>query len=126
MAVGAISFFAFYKIEGKSAGLALWQLFGSTNQLLAGLALLVVSLYLIERRRIALPYLIPMLFMIITTVIAMANKLRTYAAEGNTTLLVVGGIISFIAVWLAFEAVLALWRYSRSEPVEGLDIAIPE
>ena len=126
MAVGAISFFAFYKIEGKSAGLALWQLFGSTNQLLAGLALLVVSLDLIQRRRFALPYLLPMLFMMITTIIAMANKLRSYAAEGNTTLLVVGGIISLIAVWLVIEAVLALWRYSRSERVEGLDIAIPE
>jgi len=126
LAVGAISFFAFYKIDGRSAGLALWQLFGSTNQLLAGLALLVVSLYLIQRRRFALPYLIPMVFMMITTVIAMTNKLRSYAAEGNTTLLVVGGIISFIAVWLVVEAVIALRRYSRSEPVEGLDVEIPE
>jgi carbon starvation protein len=126
LAVGAISFFAFYKIEGKSAGLALWQLFGSTNQLLAGLALLVVSLYLIQRRRPALPYLLPMLFMMITTVLAMFNKLRTYAADGNTALLVVGTIISGIAVWLAVEAVLALWRYSRSAPVEGLDIGVPE
>ncbi len=126
LAVGAISFFAFYKIEGKSAGLALWQLFGSTNQLLAGLALLVVSLYLIQRRRFALPYLIPMIFMMVTTVIAMTNKLRSYAADGNTALLVVGGIISAIAVWLVVEAALALWRYSRSAPVEGLDIEMPE
>ena len=123
--VAAIAFFAFYKIEGKTAGLALWQLFGSTNQLLAGLALLVVSLYLIQRRRLALPYLLPMLFMMVTTVIAMSTKLRSYATDGNTTLLVVGGIISGIAVWLVVEAVLALWRYSRSDPVEGLDITIP-
>ena len=126
LAVGAISFFAFYKIDGKSAGLALWQLFGSTNQLLAGLALLVVSLYLIERRRFALPYLIPLVFMMITTVIAMTTNLRSYAAEGNTTLMIVGGIISFIAAWLVVEAVIALRRYWRSEPVESLDIAMPE
>ena len=126
LAVAAISFFAFYKIEGKSAGLALWQLFGSTNQLLAGLALLVVSLYLIQRRRFALPYLLPMVFMMATTVIAMTNKLRSYAAEGNTTLLVVGGIISFIAAWLVIEAVIAVYRYSRSEPVESLDVVLPE
>jgi len=126
LAVGAISFFAFYKIDGKSAGLALWQLFGSTNQLLAGLALLVISLYLIQRRRFALPYLIPLVFMMITTVIAMTNNLRKYYAEGNSTLLFVGGIISFIAVWLVVEAVIALRRYWRSEPVESLDIAMPE
>ena len=126
LAVGAISFFAFYKIDGKSAGLALWQLFGSTNQLLAGLALLVISLYLIERRRFALPYLIPLVFMTVTTVIAMTTNLRKYYAEGNSTLLFVGGIISFIAVWLVVEAVIALRRYWRSEPVKGLDIAMPE
>ena len=57
VAVAAIAFFAFYKIDGQSAGLALWQLFGSVNQLLAGLALLVVSLYLIQRGRPSLPYL---------------------------------------------------------------------
>ena len=45
---------------------------------------------------------------------------------GNTTLLVVGGIISFIAVWLVVEAILALWRYSRSEPVESLDVVLPD
>ncbi len=126
LAVGAISFFAFYKIDGKSAGLALWQLFGSTNQLLAGLALLVVSLYLIQRRRIALPYLIPLVFMMVTTVIAMTTNLRKYYADGNSTLLVVGGIISFIALWLVVEAALALRRYWREPPVEGLDIEMPE
>lgn len=40
--------------------------------------------------------------------------------------LVVGGIISFIAVWLVVEAILALWRYSRSEPVESLEVVLPE
>ncbi len=126
LAVGAIAFFAFYKIDGKSAGLALWQLFGSTNQLLAGLALLVVSLYLIERRRIALPYLIPLVFMMVTTVIAMTTNLRKYYAAGNTTLLLVGGIISFIAAWLVVEAVIALRRYRREPAVAGLDVEMPE
>ena len=38
LAVVVIAFFAFYKIGGRPAGLALWRLFGTTNQLLAGLA----------------------------------------------------------------------------------------
>jgi carbon starvation protein len=125
LAVAAIGFFAFYKIDGKAAGLALWQLFGSTNQLLAGLALLVVSLYLIERRRFSLPCLIPMLFMMVTTLAAMSSKLRSFALVGNTTLLVVGAAITLIAVWLVVEAILAVRRYWRSPPVEELDIALP-
>jgi carbon starvation protein len=126
LAVAAISFFAFYRIDGRAAGLALWQLFGSTNQLLAGLALLTVSLYLLQRKRPSLPYLIPMVFMMVTTVIAMFNKLRGFWMEGNHTLLVVGGAISGIAVWLVVEAVLAIRSYSRSPAEKSLDIALPE
>jgi carbon starvation protein len=118
----AIAFFAFYKIEGKSAGLALWQLFGSTNQLLAGLALLVVSLYLIQRRRPSLPYLLPMLFMMITTLVAMAMKLRDYLVQGEIVLLILGGMITMIALWLIVEALLALKRYRQEGAVVSLDL----
>jgi carbon starvation protein len=125
LAVIAIGFFALLKVDGQSVGLSLWQLFGSTNQLLAGLALLVVSLYLIQRRRFALPYVIPMLFMMVTTLIAMSNKLRTFAAEGHTALLVVGGAITLIGIWLAVEAVLAVRRFMTEPPVDDLDIVLP-
>jgi carbon starvation protein len=125
LAVVAIGFFALLKMDGEAVGLALCQLFGSTNQLLAGLALLVVSLYLIERRRFSLPYLIPMIFMMTTTLVAMASKLRSYYMGGNTTLLVIGGAISIIAVWLVIEAALAVRRYARTPPVESLDIDLP-
>ena len=126
LAVVAISFFAFYRIEGQSAGLVLWQLFGSTNQLLAGLALLTVSLYLLQRRRMALPFLVPMVFMMVTTLIAMSTKLLSFWRDGNTTLLFVGGAITFIALWLVVEATMAIRRYTRSPPVESLDIALPD
>jgi carbon starvation protein len=125
IAVAAISFFAFYRIEGRSAGLALWQLFGSTNQLLAGLALLTVSLYLLQRRRFTLPYLLPMVFMMATTLVAMTTKLLSFWRNGNNTLLFVGGAITFIGVWLVVEAVLAVSRYARTPPEEDLDITLP-
>jgi carbon starvation protein len=126
VAVVAIGFFALLKVDGQSVGLSLWQLFGSTNQLLAGLALLVVSLYLIERGRISLPYLLPMLFMMITTLVAMISKLRAFAAAGNTTLLGVGVAITIIAIWLVVESVLAVHRYRRSPTVESLEVTLPD
>jgi carbon starvation protein len=126
LAVIAISFFAFYRIEGQSAGLVLWQLFGSTNQLLAGLALLTVSLYLLQRRRFALPFLLPMVFMMITTLIAMSTKLLSFWRDGNSTLLFVGGAITFIALWLVVEAALAIRRYTRTAPETSLEIALPD
>ena len=125
LAVTAISFFAFYRIEGRSAGLVLWQLFGSTNQLLAGLALLTVSLYLLQRRRFALPYLLPMIFMMVTTLIAMTTKLISFWRDDNNTLLFVGSAITFIALWLVVEAILAVRRFIQSPAEENLDIALP-
>jgi carbon starvation protein len=103
----------------------LWQLFGSTNQLLAGLALLVVSLYLLQRGRPALPFLVPMVFMMLTTLVAMGVKLVSFARDGNLTLLVVGSAISLIAVWLVVEAILAVRRYARTPVVETLDVHLP-
>jgi carbon starvation protein len=126
VAVVAIGFFALLKVNGQAVGLALWQLFGSTNQLLAGLALLIVSLYLIERRRISLPYLIPMVFMMATTVVAMASNLRSFAASGNTTLLLVGSAISAMAAWLVIEAAIAVRRYRRRPPVVALDVVLSD
>jgi len=125
LAVASIAFFAFYKIDGASAGLALWQLFGSTNQLLAGLALLVVSLYLIQRGRPALPYILPMLFMMGSTLVAMFLKLRDYASDGQHLLLNIGSCITLIALWLMVEAVLALRRFRRGQTTEELDIRVP-
>jgi carbon starvation protein len=124
VAVASIAFFAFYEIDGQAAGLALWQLFGSVNQLLAGLALLVVSLYLIQRRRRSLPYVVPMLFMMVSTLTAMAIKLRDFFVREQTLLLVVGGCITLIAVWLVVEAGLALRRYRREREQHGPEIPV--
>jgi carbon starvation protein len=66
LAVGLIGFFALLKApdpitgELKSVGALLWQLFGASNQLLAALSLLVVSLYLRSLGRPTLYTLLPM------------------------------------------------------------------
>jgi carbon starvation protein len=133
VAVASIAFFAFQKVPVETpdgtklqpAGLALWQLFGSTNQLLAGLALLIAALYLIQRRRPSLPYLIPMVFMLIGTLTAMAIKLEDFFAKGQWLLLIVGGCITTTAVWLVVEAALALRRYRREDRQVGLEVALP-
>ncbi len=122
VAVAAIAFFAFYRVDGVSAGLMLWKLFGSTNQLLAALALLVVSLYLLRLRRNALPYLVPMAFMMVGAAVAMTIELRGFARSGNVVLLVVGGAIAATGAWLAVEAVLAVRRDRRGPPATSLDL----
>jgi len=122
LAAAAIGFFAFYQIGGKAAGLALWQLFGTTNQVLGGLTLLAVTLYLQQRGRNYWVTLIPMIFLLSVTLYAMVLKIRDFWSAAHPekrdwTLLSVGTLLLVIALWLVVEAILRLRRSPR--PQEG-------
>ncbi|MFQ5741828.1 MAG: carbon starvation protein A [Acidobacteriota bacterium] len=119
LAVVTIGFFAFYKIGGKPAGLALWQLFGTTNQVLGALTLLTVTLYLMQRGR---PYwytAVPMVFMLVTTVAAMLIKIRDFWNVGTYLLFLLGGGILVLTIWLAVEALLRLLKRRQTSSVGG-------
>jgi len=125
-AVGVIAFFAFYEVAGRPAGLALWQLFGTVNQLLAGLALLVVTLYLYQRGRNYWLTGVPMLFMLASTLLAMITNLRRFLsqwASGGAPLFVVGTVLLVLAVWLCIEALAALGRSRRGGRIDELEIS---
>ena len=108
LAVITIGFFAFYKVGGKAAGLALWQLFGTTNQVLGGLTLLTITLYLIHRKRPFWYTAVPMVFMLATTLVAMFLKIRDFWASEAYLLLAIGIGILALAIWLAIEATIKL------------------
>lgn len=113
LACATIGTFAFYEIEGRPAALALWTLFGTTNQLLAGLTLTLVSLWLRARAKPTWPTALPAAFMMASTLAAMATNLRDFAPGGreeDRLLLVVGSILFLLALWLLVEALLALRR----------------
>ncbi len=106
LAVTVIGSFAFYKVNGQAAGLALWQLFGTTNQILGALTLLTITLYLMQRGR---PYWYtgaPMVFMLITTLTAMVIKIRDFWNSETYLLLILGGGIFLLSLWLGLEAIL--------------------
>jgi carbon starvation protein len=123
LAVGLIGFFALLKApdpvtgELKSVGALLWQLFGASNQLLAALSLLVVSLYLRSLGRPTLYTLLPMCLMLLATLTALVIGMQGFAAKGNTLLLGVSAVIFALAVWLVGEAIVA-WR-------RGVGAAVP-
>ena len=106
LAVLLIGFFAFYEIEGQPVGLALWSLFGSTNQVLGALTLLAVSIYLRQKGRNYIYTFLPMAFMLTVTIIAMVLDIRKYLAGGQVLLLGVAGSIFVLSVWLVVEAVI--------------------
>ena len=125
VAATAIWFFAFYEVGGEFAGLVLWQLFGTTNQLLAALSLLAITVYLLRRGKPLLYTAIPMAFMLVATLSAMGVNLVKFWRDGEWTLFVTGLVILVLALWLALEAAAAVRRYRRSPVVEDLDVRFP-
>ncbi|OEU51356.1 MAG: carbon starvation protein CstA [Desulfobacterales bacterium S3730MH5] len=106
-AVATAFLLAFYDGSGKGA-LKLWPLFGSVNQLLAGLALLVTTIYL-ARRRVNIAYTgIPMVFMIIVTGWAMALNIREFYNTSNWLLFIIGLAVFVLEIWMIIESVLVL------------------
>lgn len=101
----AAALLAFSQGGGKGA-LLLWPLFGTSNQLLAGLVLLVASVYLIKEERTRVwPTVLPMLFMIITSSWAMVVSLVHFFTTGSTLRFVIGLVLLFFEVWMIIEAV---------------------
>lgn len=90
-------------------GAEIWPVFGASNQLLAALTLLTVTLYLIRRRANFWIALFPMLFMMTISGWALVELFRenlgkNYLLVGATAFLIV------MAVVLAAQAVLSLRR----------------
>ncbi len=93
----------------------LWQMFGASNQLMAALSLLVVSVWLKSENRNPTYALLPMIFMYVTTLAATAVTARnlyvTIAANPKMTALPVAGAWAMIAVsaLLFVAAILIGW-----------------
>ena len=114
-ACGSILFFAFYEMEGKPAGLVLWTLFGATNQLIAGLALLTGAVYLKQRNRMHWPLSLPALAMLATTLVALVLKASQFVEDGEILLLV----LTLLLLGIALGVVSTLrqgWRRGPDTP----------
>lgn len=108
LAVSAIGFFAFFELNGKPAGLFLWTLFGTTNQILAGLTLLTVTIYLYRKKKPILYTLLPMLLVLGTTIAGMIMGMVGAVQKEQWTVAIVGFTIFALAVWVLIEALLVV------------------
>jgi carbon starvation protein len=89
-------------------GLILWPLFGATNQLLAGLAFLVITFWLWRRGLPVKFTFVPMLFMLSLPVWALATDLTSWWSKGQYLLAGVALLVIALEIWMIIEALL-LW-----------------
>jgi carbon starvation protein len=86
---------------------AIWPVFGATNQLVAALALVVVSTYLIGVKKPGVYTVVPAIIMLITTIGALIYKMTQFFGSGpenNYTLGAVSIILIVLSIYVALEA----------------------
>ena len=117
IAVATAMILAFYSGDGKG-GMVLWPLFGATNQLLAGLSLLVITIYLLRKKRSIMPAVIPFIFMVVMDGWAMLINIKKFATTGKIFLLVLAIIIFALLVWMIVETLIAAKVLQKDSEVE--------
>ena len=102
-----------------TGGLVIWPLFGTTNQLLAGLSLIVISVYLRRLGRNIWPTMVPMIFLLVMTIWAMITSLGSWllGPQPNYLIGIIGLIVLGSAVWMAIEAYAAF--HKQAAPAGG-------
>jgi carbon starvation protein len=115
--IGAALLLAITQAGGKG-GLILWPLFGTTNQLVAGVTLLVVSIWLRRMGRPIRYTLVPMIFVGGATVTAMLGEVVGYFDNFSEQwpLALMGGLILVFDVWVILEGLHMLINERGPEP----------
>ncbi|MEM2937010.1 MAG: carbon starvation CstA family protein [Candidatus Bathyarchaeia archaeon] len=103
----------------------IWGTFGGANQLMAGLALMIVSLWLTREKRPTVYTLIPMLFMLVTTLSALAylsySGITGYIGDptkiGALIAAAVNVFLLILGLYMCYEGAKAFQRL-RAKPKE--------
>jgi len=98
-----------------SGGYILWPLFGTSNQLLAGISLLLITIWLKRQGRPIIYTLVPMIFVLFMTLWAMIEQVVfdwSGAGESDFNLLLFsfGAVILGFSIWIMLEAYALLRR----------------
>ncbi len=102
-----------------SGGYLLWPLFGTSNQLLAGISLLLITIWLKRLGRPIIYTLVPMIFVLFMTLWAMVEQVifdwsGLGESDFNLLLFSFGAIILGFSIWIILEA-YTLFRKKSSE-----------
>lgn len=98
-----------------TGGMIIWPLFGATNQILASLTLLVVSVMLIKMGRPSIYTIVPMIFVLITSFLGGVIQLMDFYRQGNFLLVVLDFIVLVVSVLVMLEAASVVSKLKRGE-----------
>ena len=100
-----------------AGGMIIWPLFGSTNQILAGMTLLVLSVMLIKMKRPASITLIPMVFVLTMGILAAGIIFLKFLDEGKYLLLVINAVVLIISIMVVLDAVSVILQHRTKSKI---------
>ena len=84
------------------AGWVLWPIFGASNQMLAALTLMMVSIYFWKKNKSVLPLILPFIFLSVITVVSLLTH-AMYFIGNNRLLFVIVAILLILTLWMLYE-----------------------
>ncbi len=113
-----------YVLAYNNAFLVIWPIFGSANQLMASLALIAVSVWLLSRRKTAWFTVLPAIFMMATTIFSLVFLLvEKYIPKHNIMLSVIDVLLILFSLGVIVLA-LSKWRELRYGAPQGSSEAV--
>lgn len=126
-----LSLLAAYLLIALGGYKILWPLFGASNQLIATLALFVISTYLFGIKAPKLYTLIPAIFMLFVTEIALFYQIFwEFAPNNNWILLTIASILFILGLMIVYESIKKMIAINKanqykSEVIEKENIPTP-
>ena len=97
----------------------LWPLFGGTNQLVGGLALLVISGWVMSKGRNVWFTVLPMLFIVLMTSWSIVLEVGYFWSTGNWLLVGISLVVLTFEGWILYEGAGVFLRNGRGPALEG-------
>ena len=102
-----------YLLTLNGTGWKLWPVFGASNQMLAALTLMILSIYFWKKGRNILPLIIPMLFIMIITIISLFIKTKEFFIAQNYLLLSINLVLIILILWMIIEGLFQIKKIKK-------------
>ena len=95
--------------EAKQVAWVLWPILGASNQMLAALTLMVLTLYFWQKSKPLLALFIPMVLVMLVTIVTLCLKAMEFYNQ-NTTLFVINLFLIGLVLWMIVEGIIVFQK----------------
>ena len=89
----------------------LWTTFGASNQMLAALTLMILSIYFYKKNKNIIPFVIPML---IVTAIAVSALFIKFNSSASPLISIINGFLLCLIFWMVIEGAIHIFKHLKT------------